>query len=30
MCDYVVLLKNGGVVEQYEDVEKGIAAYQSL
>lgn len=30
MCDYVVLLKTGGEVEQYEDVEKGIAAYQSL
>lgn len=30
MCDYVVLLRSGGVVEQYDDVEKGIAAYQSL
>ena len=30
MCDYVVLLKAGGVVEQYEEVEKGIEAYQSL
>ncbi|WP_454674227.1 ABC transporter ATP-binding protein [Achromobacter pestifer] len=30
MCNYVVLLKAGGLVEQYEDVEKGIAAYQSL
>ncbi|MCY1545671.1 Polysialic acid transport ATP-binding protein KpsT [compost metagenome] len=30
MCDYVVLLKAGGIVEQYEDVEKGIAAYQNL
>lgn len=30
MCDYVVLLKAGGLVEQYEDVEQGIAAYQNL
>ncbi|WP_286936538.1 ABC transporter ATP-binding protein [Achromobacter sp. UBA4530] len=30
MCDYVVLLRSGGVVEQYDDVEKGIAVYQSL
>jgi capsular polysaccharide transport system ATP-binding protein len=30
MCNHVVLLKPAGEVEQYEDVEEGIAAYQNM
>lgn len=30
MCNYVILLKPGGEVQHFEDVEEGISAYQSI